>query len=633
MTSAETTRSRLNRLLRSDPRLTGWLGLLFIIAMWAVARPYRGIRHDGILYAGQTLHRLWPERFQSDLFFMFGSQDRFSAFSTMFSAFVAHFGLGDSALFVLMGCQLAFVVAVWKLAGRYTRSTRWLSTLCAAVFPHAYASLSTLGFAENFLTARSVAEPLSLFALFALSQRRHLVAAVLFALAAAMHPLIVLPALVIAWIFKIRTDRRWLWLIGLALPVLALAFAKVAPFDGLLVRINDDWWAQIHFVNRQVLMSAWEPLDWMSVAMDCILLAMTSRLGNHRLREFAVCTLWAIAGLLGAALLGVDLLRDSLIASLQLWRVLWIGHLFALMCLPAVVLHEWRAGGPAGSLVATAIVAALLSIGASLEYTWVLLLWVTATIALQRWKFEVSPFITRVALSATVVAIVTITIVAIAATVRIVASQTNESEALSAWLAALSLPVVALLLSAVILAILRLLPTPAAVALLLCVFAMGALHWDQRLAWHREIEGFRDQAHPFDRFIAPSQSVYWPDNTDAVWFMLKRSQYFSPEEGGGVVFNRSTAMEFKERRSVFSTFEIQRGLCRTMASITGGTDAELEQCSPTLDVVQGICHSPRHPDYTIFPLKLPVGLVDTWTFTPPAPASPKTYYLYDCSRI
>src|SRR5262249_10805132 len=227
-------------------------------------------------------------------------------------------------------------------------------------------------FAEDFLTGRSFAEPAVLLALVAWSRRRTAWALALFVFALAMHPLIALPGIVIAWLMRVHTDRRWAWLALLALPIVGLGVAHVAPFDGLLRFYDPDWWDDVSTLNKQVLLGEWGYLDWQSIAVDPFLLWFALRHGEHRLALLARAALWATPGLLAVSILGVDLGHNVLLTGLQPWRVLWITHLLALACLPIFVHSHWRLG-PAGRLAAVAGIAALLAAGANFPQAWILI--------------------------------------------------------------------------------------------------------------------------------------------------------------------------------------------------------------------------------------------------------------------
>src|SRR5262249_37722572 len=73
----------------------------------------RGVRHDAILYTGQVLARLMPDRVGNDLFFVYGSQDKYSLFSALMAPLFERFGIGLSEMVVLGLCNAMFVAACW----------------------------------------------------------------------------------------------------------------------------------------------------------------------------------------------------------------------------------------------------------------------------------------------------------------------------------------------------------------------------------------------------------------------------------------------------------------------------------------------------------------------------------------
>ncbi|HRE17156.1 MAG TPA: hypothetical protein PLW86_08830, partial [Rhodocyclaceae bacterium] len=66
---------------------------LFAMATWIATHRYAGIWHDGMFYAGQAIFRLDPAPFANDLFFAFGSQDGFTAFSRIYAWAISGLGL------------------------------------------------------------------------------------------------------------------------------------------------------------------------------------------------------------------------------------------------------------------------------------------------------------------------------------------------------------------------------------------------------------------------------------------------------------------------------------------------------------------------------------------------------------
>ncbi len=89
--------------------------VIAVIAVWLLGRPYKGITHDATLYVAQGLRQLAPSTFSGDIFFAFGSQDSFSAFSPIYSRLIEACGPAFSAMLLTILGQASFVVAVWLL--------------------------------------------------------------------------------------------------------------------------------------------------------------------------------------------------------------------------------------------------------------------------------------------------------------------------------------------------------------------------------------------------------------------------------------------------------------------------------------------------------------------------------------
>ena len=73
---------------------------LVLVALWVLAHPYGGLRHDGLLYAGQAMAHLRPDVFGRDLFFAYGSQDDYTIFGQVYAAAVK---IGEVTLDVPFG--------------------------------------------------------------------------------------------------------------------------------------------------------------------------------------------------------------------------------------------------------------------------------------------------------------------------------------------------------------------------------------------------------------------------------------------------------------------------------------------------------------------------------------------------
>ena len=160
-------------------------------------------------------------------------------------------------------------------------------------------------------------------------------------------------------------DRRWLWSLLLAVPVLALAALKVGPLAGLLQVMDLQWRDLIDGVGDQVFLSAWALRDWCIVLADIYLLHLVAQRGGAGtlLGRLANAVLLATIVGLGLSYLLADVLRLILPIGLQLWRVLWLAHWLAAAAIPFLVWEQWQRGGR--DWVGPLLVIAIAVIGAS----------------------------------------------------------------------------------------------------------------------------------------------------------------------------------------------------------------------------------------------------------------------------
>src|ERR1700686_2514761 len=77
-----------------------WSLFFALLAVNAVALPYRGVIHDSQLYAVQVMNRVENGAYGDDLFFRYGSQDKYSLFSLAAAPLVRVLGL-QNAFFLL----------------------------------------------------------------------------------------------------------------------------------------------------------------------------------------------------------------------------------------------------------------------------------------------------------------------------------------------------------------------------------------------------------------------------------------------------------------------------------------------------------------------------------------------------
>jgi hypothetical protein len=613
--------------------ITGFLWVS-LCALWICARPYRGVRHDAILYLAQALDRLSPSIYSEDLFFRFGSQDRYSAFSFVMAPLVRVVGVTAAEVTLLGLAQLALLAGVARLLDQIgLRAWRWPVLLVLACAPHVYGGDGRLGFAEPFLTARTLAEPLAVWAAAWLLQRRWLPAAVAALAGLAMHPLIVLPVLVVGWINLCLRDRRWLWwLLGLAF-IGALAFAGLAPFDGLLQRYDPEWWGIVSVHNAPVFVTRWGLADGQSIALDFALLGIAWRFAAEpEQARLWQSTLLAVAVLMVITILGADVGHDVLITQLQQWRVLWWAHLMVLTLSPWLVATLWR-GERTHKVAALAVVLSLLAIGANLTTAWVFGVALALGLVAHRRRIQISTPMFRIVVVTFVLAGAAISAIVFAADLRALADDGDRLAGLASFRVLFAIPAVSLLIGGTVLWQQVRLPLAAAGLLALGMLAIAGTGWDQRSEWGTYIEADRSASRPFDAKVAPGSEVYWIDDVKATWFGLHARSFMSDDQAGGLLFNRATAIEYMRRAKAFAPLGAQREMCGIIGALGAGGGTPDSKCYPTLPVAQLLCDLPGGPRYLVFRSALERGVVAHWRFDAVRPAERADYYLHDCNLM
>jgi len=612
------------RALRPD----GVTAFLLLCLAWLLVRPYQGVRHDGILYLGQAIHLLRPDLLGGDLFFSHGSQDRFTVVTGPLAWLVSRYGVAPVEMGLTAASNLAFVAAAWTLSSSLAPSRRWLCAASVLLLSHAYATSAIFNYGENFFTARSVAEPLALFGLAAWIRQRLVAGGLLLLIAAAAHPLMTLPALVTAWLMQVLIDRRWMWGLAAVVPVIALAAAGVSPFDGLFARFDTPWWDVIGELDSQVRMTCWDAGDLVAAALDLGLAGIAAPLLPPPGRRFMQALLAASGLLLVTAFVGGDLARDVLLVQLQLWRVLWLVHASAMLCLPIILIERWHRAG-AARLAAAAAAMAVLTVSWSLPHAWVFVAWLALMELAVRRGIAVSPRLASVALAATSLVMAAVTGLLAVATWQRVAGDAALADNVHPALALLIVPTLGALALGGAWWVLRRLPARGAIALMAALLVAFLPSWDQRSQWTRTMESIRFGHHPFDEFVPPTAQVYWHLELLPTWAMLGRASWVSPNQGAGIVFNRDSAMEFARRSAPAANLMSEQVRCRMAANAAGGSST----CQPSQSAVEALCNFRQGPDFMVFDAPYPRGMLAWWNYQLARDTPPRRAFLYDCARV
>ena len=635
----QTSRSRSSSFLAGmsrDAMLRHGLAALWIVALYFMRNPYRGVRHDAVLYFGQLQSHLTQGWLHGDLFFLSNLQDKYSVFSTIFAPVLDALGLSSAEIVILLSLHALFLFATWQLTAGMPATTRWCALGIALALPHFYSSQHRFAFMEPFLTARSLAEPFAVLALAWLLRGRLVPALVAAAFSAVSHPLIALPAWLVGWRMLCAQDRRWNWAALLVLPAGVLAWLGVAPFDGLAHAYDADWLASVKLANSFVFVTTWLISDWQQVLFDAGLLWLCARDTSSPLGRLARASLIVtIAGLL-ASWIGVDLLHNILLTQLQLWRVTWIAHLVALLSLGPLLIGLWHRDSK-GRLAVFAVLLGAITVSSTVHTAWLAGLGAFAAVALAESRAVVSLAMVRIGIAACIGGAVLISgVVAVSQSDQL--AMGAESGILIGRASALPSTLSALVLAIALLGLWPLMRpgriaaacSALAVAVLL---ALGVSHWDQRSDWSRYVEQNQGKPHPFQPLIPTGATVYWADNLLANWALLERSSFYNASQMSGTLFNRETSVTGMARREAINPLVVQSKLCMAVVA-TGLTTNTYADCKPSLVAVRDVCHLKSvHPDFIVLnsPIELPP--LASWRYASTDDSEPAGHFLYACSSI
>ena len=610
--------------------------MVFIIG-WLIARPYIGLRHDGVLYFGQLLHRLHPERLGSDPFFRFGSQDSFSLFSRIAMWATDAFGIFTAAPLLLVFTQTAVAVAIVLYALRLLdRRYAWYGAIFVAVMPSWYGGWTIFSYTETFLTARSVAEPVILLAMTLLLANRRWWSLALLVLAALLHPLMALPALAVWWLACSLQDKRFYWLALLGLVPLALGLLGQAPFDKLFVTYDPDWAAVVREVNGFIIPSEWQITDWCTIAVDYLVLLTARRAAPLHYRRLldALMVIGAGSVLIGEA--GFTMLHNVLLTSLQVWRSLWLVHLTALLYLPVLLILAFKRQDDCGRLMAP--------------------LWIVATLAGNTYAGPITaaagflltlrgegvcpniatPLVRKalwLGAAGVLIAIIGRWVPPPMLTEHILDETSHDYfRFVRTSATAFPMPLLGTLLFFPLAFVSARKKWPLAVLLLVMVGLATTV--DQRTPWHQFVEHQDADSHPFLKFIGPNQDIYWDGELMVPWLLLQRPSYYLSQQASGSLFNRDTAMTLSHRKKLLKYVDFQLSICGIQSMLEWKTNTEQRtSCVPTEDVLRDLCQTDDPPDFMVFDNTLQIPPLSVWKTAVSKGHELKTYYLYSCQQL
>lgn len=611
-------------------------GALLGIAIVLHLSRYAGITHDSMLYFGQALMAQWPEIFGKDLFFLYGSQADYTLFPRLAGALFNWFPAPLVFLWGTLVSLLLFACAGWyclrAILPESERYWAWMGVLC---LPSRYAITSLFSYGEQFFTSRPIAETLCLFGI-GLLARGHGMAAVGCAFLAGMfHPLQALASLLIVWPWLAMRDRRWLHLAWLSLPVLFLAMCHIAPFSGLFQRIDPDWLQNIQGNTRQMFLTLWSASDFWNLGFDALILTCGWRVLRGPFGSWCAAALTGlILGLL-CNLVMVDIMHLALPTGLQLWRVHWLAHWFAMAALALLLLRDARNGNWARAL--------LLLLAAQLAWTMGIYTWGPLFALYILWPrifregrySRLIPLLT--VLFSLGIGLIFANYLATDWTWFRLAHYRLDIYAIDRRI--MAFPAITLGIPALGIYLWKKCPSNRRLILmfgaLVPLLLIGAFRWDSRPWINRTFEQAAFQANIFGTSIPEDAQVYWdPETFLGPWMVLKRASFYSGGQLGGGGFDRRTSIEGNRRASRMITLIRESDHCQDRERPAEDrlhchiSDLGMQRaCSTTI--------SPgNRPDYLVLRYRQPQRSLGTWQFKDPVTGEAVVqYWLYRCDMV
>lgn len=542
-----------------------WLAYVpLLAALFITSRPYHGIVHDARLYLMQALARLQPERLGEDRFFIFGSEDNFSIFSAIYAPIVASIGPAaahDIVTAIGLACWFAALLS-FTMALFGPGRVAILAAAAVILLNPRYSAFGVFQYGEPFTTPRIFAEALAMAALAA--HRRPCLATPCLLAAAAIHPLMALPAIGVLGLIAVWHKPR-LWLLAGAGLLLAgaLAWAGVDPFARALMRYDDEWFQIVQQRSPFGFLGRW---NWQDLIQSIAPLTGFV-IGWHTASKTERQMLASVSIVAGVAMfatwLGADLFHNVLVTSLQPWRALW---LFALIGNAFVAVAALRLRRPSETLPFLCLALAL-GVAEQALYIPPVCSSVIFGLALaahlwERWKQRPLPRV--IWLLGMLIALLLMIAVAYFAVFFVIPTHAQG-------LGAISLIVSGFVLAAACTLLLLLTNSDARtryVALITgTVLLLGACTIvDQRTGWQRFVSSAA-QREEISSFLGDDRNVYWETAFDLLWFKQRRTSYFSCVQASGVMFNASAARQWRQRAIALSALNVldfqtdSRSLC------------------------------------------------------------------------
>lgn len=608
-------------------------GIFSMFSLWLFQHPYLGLYHDARMYAVQALFHLYPNIYKNDVFFLYGSQDKFSIFSYFYAEVINLIGL-DRAVFILtlIGHFFWFFSAVFLLSRLSSGFVFWFSLLLITILPGFYGSERVFTYGEPYLTPRIFSEAFSLLSLgFAVSEYWILAIGVLI-FAIMIHPLMALPVVLILILYADGINKFLKKKPTRILPILVVisSLLLVEPFNRIFQDMDYQWFNLSLQRSPFLEFIAWHNEDWISIFFSFSLLIICGLSAEGKQKKLFISIIFiSIIGIL-LNIVGVTIFNNKLLLQVQTWRWLWLLKWMTYFSFAWFVSEYWSRSEIAKMTIIILVCAWILGESASG--------YICSLIALILWglhthiKFEkntVRVFWIGVAFLVIESSVFLILNIDIEIGIRNLTSNYQDKTILEAFFYTQKN-----LIFIVVFFIMNYFHNTVDNKIIICyslisssaLFLITLLQFDK--SKHDSIPGCLSVSSEYDAFrkmIPLESSVFWENNNVAkVWFLLGRSSYISEAQTAGMVFNRQTAIESLRRADVIKPLSL---FDYSVAMVWGGRRFSWGQPEVNKSHLQSSCKDPLL-GFVVFNKPI-VGAADIAHINDKE--TDNSYYLYDCN--
>ena len=381
-----------------------------------------------------------------------------------------------------------------------------------------------------------------------------------------IHPLMTLPGLAVLFLYEAK-GRPVLW-VAAAVAVIAalgLAFSGVQPFAQLLVSFDPAWFEVVRGRDTFYFLTLWGPGEWIPVCNILVLAVFGLIIAEPNERRFFGTVIAVGIGGLVFSLIGGDVFRNVLIVDIQTWRATWLLALVTHLFIGLIFFRIQRRGEPSSIINVAFLFALAIGLLALSQFFRPVILPATAMLVIaaivgfwEQLNDRAIPFTARVLVMLFGELVLAIALIFLYLSISNIGNSVASPDALTHPMRAIALVVIALVAMGALL-----IDTPTSPKLnvrsvvILCIAialaTVASFVWDQRTPWTRFIDTTDTPPDSLTSQLPGEAPIYWEGDVTVPWFLLKRSSYFSCEQGTGTVFSRSTAINYQHRYESFQS--------------------------------------------------------------------------------